>query len=68
MSLNGYKHYISAIILLAFALTASMDPSAMTAVVAFFAAIGIPVGGPTILAVSAVLVIILKQLQNWADS
>jgi len=67
MFLDGYRHYFSAAIALIFALTAALDPSAMNAVVNFFAQIGIPVGGPTIMAVGAVLIIALKKLQQWAD-
>jgi hypothetical protein len=68
MFLDGYRHYISATILLIFALGGALDPSAVQAVVTFFNSVGIPVGGPTILLLCGLLVAGLKQLQKWADA
>ena len=61
--LEGYKHYISAFVMMILGLGGAIDPSAANIVVAFFAQFGLSVSPATILMVCALIVVGLKRLQ-----
>jgi hypothetical protein len=68
MFLDGYKHYISATIVLILSLYALMDPTAVMAVSTFFASIGLPISVGDLGLAFTVLLVLLKKLQVWSDT
>lgn len=65
--LKGYKHYVSAAVMLLMGLISSLDGSAAGHVVDFLGAIGIPVTPSTVLMFGGAVVVGLKKVQTWCD-